>query len=303
MIELAVIGGGPAGLTAALYTARAGHSVTVLEGTGFGGQITLSPLVENYPGFGAISGMELGDRMYAQAEAAGAELAFDGVQRIERNTDGTFLLETEDGAISARAVIYAAGAKPRTLGLPGEEELVGRGVSYCALCDGPFFGGQDVAVAGGGNTAFEDALFLAGRCRSVTLIHRRNTFRAEQTLVEQAAQRENLTILTDTVITDLCADNGELEHLLLKNTDGREMRLPVSGLFVAFGRVPDTEVAAALAEQDREGYLLTNDRMETATPGFFAAGDCRHKQVRQLTTAVSDGTLAAVSACRWLTEQ
>ena len=253
MIELAVIGGGPAGLTAALYTVRAGHSVTVLEGTGFGGQITLSPLVENYPGFGAVSGMELGDRMYAQAEAAGAELAFDGVQRIERNTDGTFLLETEDGPVSARAVIYAAGAKPRTLGLPGEEELVGRGVSYCALCDGPFFDGQDVAVAGGGNTAFEDALFLAGRCRSVTLIHRRNTFRAEQALVEQAAQRENLTILTDTVITDLCADSGELEHLLLKNADGREMRLSVSGLFVAFGRVPDTKMAAALAEQDREG--------------------------------------------------
>lgn len=256
MIELAVIGGGPAGLTAALYAARAGRSVAVFEGSGFGGQITLSPLVENYPGLGAVSGMELGDRMYA-----------------------------------------------RTLGLLGEEALVGRGVSYCALCDGPFFDGQDVAVAGGGNTAFEDALFLAGRCRSVTLIHRRKTFRAEQTLVEQAAQRNNLTILTDTVITDLCADNGELEHLLLKNADGREMRLPVSGLFVAFGRVPDTEMAAALAERDQEGYLLTNDRMETAAPGFFAAGDCRHKQVRQLTTAVSDGTLAAVSACRWLAEQ
>ena len=291
MIELAVIGGGPAGLTAALYAARAGRSVAVFEGSGFGGQITLSPLVENYPGLGAVSGMELGDRMYAQAE-----LTFSGVQRIERNTGGTFLLETEDGPVSARAVIYAAGAKPRTLGLPGEEALVGRGVSYCALCDGPFFDGQDVAVAGGGNTAFEDALFLAGRCRSVTLIHRRKTFRAEQTLVEQAAQRENLTILTDTVITDLHADNGELEHLLLKNADGRETRLPVSGLFVAFGRVPDTEMAAALAERDQEGYLLTNDRMETAAPGFFAAGDCRHKQVRQLTTAV-------VSACRWLAEQ
>ena len=223
MIELAVIGGGPAGLTAALYAARAGCSVAVFEGSGFGGQITLSPLVENYPGLGAVSGMELGDRMYAQAEAAGAELTFSRVQRIERNTDGTFLLETEDGPVSARAVIFAAGAKPRTLGLPGEEALVGRGVSYCALCDGPFFDGQDVAVAGGGNTAFEDALFLAGRCRSVvTLIHRRKTFRAEQTLVEQAAQRKNLAILTDTVITDLHADNGELEHLLLKMPmDGR----------------------------------------------------------------------------------
>lgn len=137
----------------------------------------------------------------------------------------------------------------------------------------------------------------------MTLIHRRKTFRAEQALVEQAARQENLTILTDTVITDLHADNGELEHLLLKNADGRETRLPVSGLFVAFGCVPDTEMAASLAERDQEGYLLTNDQMETAAPGFFAAGDCRHKQIRQLTTAVSDGTLAAVSACRWLAEQ
>ena len=135
MMDIAVIGGGPAGLTAALYAARAGRSVAVFEGSGFGGQITLSPLVENYPGLGAVSGMELGDRMYAQAEAAGAELTFSGVQRIERNTGGTFLLETEDGPVSARAVIYAAGAKLRTVGLPGEEELVGRGVSYCALCD------------------------------------------------------------------------------------------------------------------------------------------------------------------------
>ena len=163
----------------------------------------------------------------------------------------------------------------------------------------------ELAVIGGGPVGLTAALYAAraGRCRSVTLIHRRKTFRAEQALVEQAAQRENLTILTDTVITDLCADNGELEHLLLKNADGRETRLPVSGLFVAFGRVPDTEMAAALAERDQEGYLLTNDRMETAAPGFFAAGDCRHKQVRQLTTAVSDGPLAVVSACRWLAEQ
>ena len=169
MTDIAVIGGGPAGLTAALYAARAGRSVTVFESSSFGGQITRSPLVENYPGLGTVSGLELGDRMYTQTEAAGADLAFSGVQRIERPTDGTFLLETEDGPVTARAVIYAAGAKPRTLGLPGEEDLVGRGVSYCALCDGPFFAGQDTAVAGGGNTAVEDALFLAERCRRVTL--------------------------------------------------------------------------------------------------------------------------------------
>ena len=303
MTDIAVIGGGPAGLTAALYAARAGRSVTVFEGSSFGGQITRSPLVENYPGLGTVSGLELGDRMYTQTEATGAELAFSGVQRIERTTDGTFLLETEDGPVTARVVIYAAGAKPRTLGLPREEDLVGRGVSYCALCDGPFFAGQDTAVAGGGNTAVEDALFLAERCRRVTLIHRRDSFRAEQALVERASQCPNLSILTETVITDLGAANGALDHILLKTADGREESLSVSGLFVAFGRVPDTELAAALAEWDKAGYLLTNERMETATPGFFAAGDCRQKTVRQLTTAVSDGTLAAVAACEWLAVQ
>ena len=148
MTDIAVIGGGPAGLTAALYVARAGRSVTVFEGNSFGGQITRSPLVENYPGLGTVSGLELGDRMYTQTEAAGAELAFSAVQQIKRTGDGAFTLETEDGPVTARAVIYAAGAKPRTLDLPGEEDLVGCGVSYCALCDGPFFAGQDVAVAG-----------------------------------------------------------------------------------------------------------------------------------------------------------
>ena len=300
MIEIAVVGGGPAGLTAALYAARAGRSVTVFEGNSFGGQITQSPLVENYPGLGNVSGMELGDRMYVQAEQAGATLSFSGVEAIQKSAAGTFLLTTEDGIVEAQAVIYAAGAAPKHLELPVEDALVGRGVSYCALCDGAFFANQDVAVAGGGNTALEDALYLAQRCRSVTLIHRRNTFRAESALVERAKATGNLTIVTQAQITALLAQDGNLTGLLLQMQDGTTKPLAVSGLFVAFGRVPDTAPLSGLAARDEQGYVLTDDQMQTLTPGLFAAGDCRHKQIRQLTTAVSDGTVAAISACRYL---
>ena len=300
MIDIAVVGGGPAGLTAALYSARAGRQVTVFEGSGFGGQITLSPLVENYPGLGNVSGIELGDRMYVQAEQAGASLFFSSVEAIQKTHTGTFLLTTEDGMAEARAVIYAAGAAPRHLELPGEEALIGRGLSYCALCDGTFFANQDAAVAGGGNTALEDALYLSERCRSVTLIHRRNTFRAESALVERAKATGNLTIVTQAQITALLAQDGNLTGLLLQKQDGTAKTLVVSGLFVAFGRVPDTAPLSGLAARDEQGYLLTDDQLQTQTPGLFAAGDCRHKQIRQLTTAVSDGTVAAISACRYL---
>lgn len=300
MIEVAVVGGGPAGLTAALYAARAGRSVTVFEGNSFGGQITQSPLVENYPGLANVSGMELGDRMYVQAEQTGAILSFSGVEAIQKTATGTFLLTTEDGIVEAQAVIYAAGAAPRHLELPGEDALIGRGISYCALCDGAFFANQDVAVAGGGNTALEDALYLAQRCRSVTLIHRRNTFRAESALVERAKATGNLTIVTQAQIAGLLSQDGNLTGLLLQKQDGTTKALAVSGLFVAFGRVPDTAPLSGLAPRDEQGYVLTDDQMQTPTPGLFAAGDCRHKQTRQLTTAVSDGTVAAISACRYL---
>ena len=300
MIEIAVVGGGPAGLTAALYAARAGRSVTVFEGNGFGGQITQSPLVENYPGMAQVSGMELGDRMYVQAEQAGAALSFSGVEALQKTEHGTFLLATDDGTLEARAVIYAAGAAPRHLDLPGEENLVGRGISYCALCDGAFFANQDVAVAGGGNTALEDALYLSERCRTVTLIHRRDTFRAESALVERAKNTKNLTIVTQAQIMALQAQDGNLTGLVLQKQDGTRTPLAVSGLFVAFGRVPDTALLSGLADRDDSGYLLTDEQLQTKTPGLFAAGDCRHKQIRQLTTAVSDGTVAAISACRYL---
>ena len=301
MTDIAVIGGGPAGLTAALYAARTGKSVTVYERECIGGQITRAPQVENYPGTGTVSGLQLGDSMAAQAEAAGAVISLTDVQKIVKETSGIFRLDTDDGECYAKAVIYACGAQPRTLGLPGEAELVGHGISYCALCDGSFFKDQDVTVVGGGNSAFDDALLLSERCHHVTLIHRRSSFRAEQILVDRVKQRKNISLLTDTTVSELIQENGQLTGLKLKSESGKNETLPVSGLFAALGRLPDTQVLIGLAALDENGYVFTDEKMAVPeTPGLFAAGDCRKKSVRQLTTAVSDGTVAAISACEYL---
>ena len=304
MTDIAVIGGGPAGLTAALYAARTGKSVTVYERECIGGQITRAPQVENYPGTGTVSGLQLGDSMAAQAEAAGAVISLTDVQKIVKETSGIFRLDTDDGECYAKAVIYACGAQPRTLGLPGEAELVGHGISYCALCDGSFFKDQDVTVVGGGNSAFDDALLLSERCHHVTLIHRRSSFRAEQILVDRVKQRKNISLLTDTTVSELIQENGQLTGLKLKSESGKNETLPVSGLFAALGRLPDTQVLIGLAALDENGYVFTDEKMAVPeTPGLFAAGDCRKKSVRQLTTAVSDGTVAAVSAYTYLEQQ
>ena len=301
MTDIAVIGGGPAGLTAALYAARAGKSVTVYERECFGGQITRAPQVENYPGVGTVSGLQLGDSMAAQAEAAGAVISLTDVQKMVKETSGIFRLDTDDGKCYAKAVIYACGARPKTLGLPGEAELIGHGISYCALCDGSFFKEQDVAVVGGGNSAFDDALLLSERCHHVTLIHRRSSFRAEQILVERVKQRNNISLSIDMTVSELIQKNGQLTGLALKSKIGKDETLPVSGLFVALGRLPDTQVLVGLATLDENGYVISDEKMAVSeTPGLFIAGDCRIKSVRQLTTAVSDGTIAAISACEYL---
>lgn len=301
MTDIAVIGGGPAGLTAALYAARTGKTVTVYERECIGGQITRAPQVENYPGTGRVSGLQLGDSMAAQAEAAGAVISLTDVQKMVKETSGIFRLDTDDGECYAKAVIYACGARPKTLGLPGEAELIGHGISYCALCDGSFFKDQDVTVVGGGNSAFDDALLLSEQCHHVTLIHRRSSFRAEQILVDRVKQRKNISLLTDTTVSELIQENGQLTGLALKSKIGKDETLPVSGLFVALGRLPDTQVLVGLATLDENGYVISDEKMAVSeTPGLFVAGDCRIKRVCQLTTAVSDGTIAAISACEYL---
>ena len=302
MYDILIIGGGPAGLTAAIYAARAGKRTAILEREAAGGQIVSAPLVENYPGAPSVSGAELAGRMRAQAEALGAELLYTEAAGLEKTQTGFRVLCT-DGTREARAVILATGASHRRLGLPGEELLTGCGVSYCALCDGAFYEGADVAVVGGGETALQDALFLASTCRSVTLIHRRDSFRAGAQLVSRAERQENIRILRGRTVEKLLWSDEALQGLLLTNLKtGQTERLDVEGLFVAVGQVPQSApFADAVAEEN--GYYLAGEDTKTSLPGVFAAGDGHRKQVRQLTTAVSDGTAAAIAACRYLEEQ
>ncbi len=300
MIDILIIGGGPAGLTAAIYAARAGRSVVVCERETLGGQITQSHQVDNYPGLPRISGMELSDAFCAQAMDAGAEIAFASVESLVHNPDGTFTAEADDETITAKAVILATGARPKSMEIDNEAKLIGKGVSYCALCDGAFFKDKDAVVVGGGNTAFSDALFLAKLCNHVTIVHRRDSFRAEQASVELAKNTANITLMTPYSPIALTED-GKLTGVTVKNvTTGETQTIPASAVFVAFGRQPDCGLIADLADFDEQGYAASGENCSTKTPGLFVAGDCRSKEVRQLTTATADGTIAATAACEYL---
>ena len=297
MTDIVIIGGGPAGLTAAIYAARAGRTVTVCERETLGGQITQSHQVDNYPGLPRISGMELSDAFCAQAMDAGAEIAFASVESLIQNPDGTFTVKTDDEPIHTKAVIFATGARPRSMGIENEEALIGKGISYCALCDGAFFKGKDVVVVGGGNTAFSDALFLSKLCNHVTLVHRRDSFRAEQASVDLARNTSNITLMTPYSPVGIEAD-GSVTGLMVKQMEnGEEKTVPASGVFVAFGRQPDCSLIADFADFDEQGYVAAGENCSTKTPGLYVAGDCRSKEVRQLTTATADGTIAATAAC------
>ncbi len=298
MVDIIVIGGGPAGLTAAVYARRAGKSVLVLEKDALGGQITWSPKVENYPAVPAVSGMDLGNRMAEQAMDMGAEVEIDEVLRIEdfgshKRVYGSFGTEYD-----ARAVILAAGAKPRKLGLKREDELVGSGVGYCAVCDGAFFKGQAVAVNGGGNSALQDAVLLSDLCSRVYLVHRRGSFRGEEALVDRLRGKENVEFVLNAVITELKGDS-ELSGITVEQ-DGVQREIPVSGLFVAIGHEPDLAAFADFLDRDAQGYAASDEGCLTKTEGFFVAGDCRRKKIRQVTTAAADGAVAALAACAWL---
>ena len=299
LYDILIIGGGPAGLTAATYARRAGKSVLVIEKNAFGGQITWSPKVENFPGFLSLSGTELGDRLLEQAMEQGAEAELEEVVGVSIGADGVKTVQCESGAqFQGRALIIAVGAKPRMLGLPREEALVGNGVCFCAVCDGAFYAGQDVAVCGGGNAALQDALLLSEKCRRVTLIHRRDSFRGEQKLVEALRKRDNVDFLLNAQITGLLGEN-ELSGLTLSQND-ETRTLPVSGLFVAVGHQPDNAVFTELLDLDAAGYAQAGEDCLTKSAGVFVAGDCRAKGVRQLTTAAADGSVAALAACRYL---
>ncbi len=298
MYDILIIGGGPAGLTAATYACRAGKSVLVLEKAAFGGQITWSPRVENFPGFVSISGNELGDKLLEQAMEQGAEVELEEITALQQ-ADGAWRAVCDSGAFyEGRAVILATGAKPRMLGIRREEELVGSGVGYCAVCDGAFYKGKAVAVNGGGNSALQDALLLSESCSKVYLIHRRDSFRGEQKLVEALQARENVEFVLNAAVTELLGEE-ELAGVTVEQ-NGQRREIPVEGLFVAIGHQPDLEAFAPWLKRDKAGYADAGEDCLSPTEGLFVAGDCRKKSVRQLTTAAADGAVAALAACRWL---
>ena len=301
MYDIIIVGGGPAGLTAAIYARRSGRSVLLLEKEGFGGQIAYAPRVENYPGVGTVTGADLADIMLGQALELDADTDIGTVCSIV-DRGSVKLVRTEEGEeFEGRAVILAAGARHRHLGLPGEEELLGHGVSYCAVCDGGFYAGGTVAVAGGGDTALQEALLLSDICAKVYVIHRRAAFRGDRSKQERLFARENVEIVTPAQITALQAPEGELSTVRVRLTDtGEEREIAVEALFISVGQVPELSAFADVVPLTEAGYADVDGECCAPVPGIFAAGDCRRKTVRQLTTAVGDGAVAAMNACRWL---
>lgn len=299
MYDIIIIGGGPAGLTAATYARRAGKSVLVIEKNAFGGQITWSPKVENFPGFVSVSGVELGDKLLEQAMEQGAEVELEEVETLTVN-GGVKRVRCVSGAeFEARAVIIATGARPRMLGLPREQELIGNGVCFCAVCDGAFYKGREVAVNGGGNSALQDAMLLSDTCSKVYLIHRRDSFRGEAKLVEALRARDNVEFVLNSSITALLGQD-ELCGIRVADNEGNEREIAVDGLFVAIGHAPDNGIFSSLIDLNEGGYADSDESCVTKTPGVFVAGDCRKKAVRQLTTAAADGSAAALAACRYI---
>lgn len=299
MNDLLIIGGGAAGLTAAIYAVRAGVDTLVLEATAWGGQIAQTAEVENYPSVPHITGWELANALHAQAEALGANIRLAPVTRLTAEA-GSFVLETPEGTLQARSVILANGVAHKKLGCPGEAEFTGRGVSWCATCDGAFFREKDVAVIGGGNSALEEALHLAQLCRSVTIVNRSGQLRAHQALQKRAAQRENIRILAPWLTEEITGDI-QVRALRLRNRDsGAVQTLPVEGVFIAIGMEPQNAFCSGLITTDAEGYFAAGEDCRTNLPGAFAAGDCRAKPLRQLVTAAADGAVAATAAAEFL---
>ena len=300
MTDVIIVGGGPAGMTAALYALRNGKSVLVLEKHGFGGQITYSPKVENWPGTAQMSGNEYADALLDQIMAQGAEVDLAEVIRIE-DRGGAKAVYTDDGQVrEARAVVIATGVKHRMLGLPGEQELVGEGISFCAVCDGDFYTGKTVCMAGGGNSALQEAILLAGKCEKVIMLQDLDDFTGEKKLQEILFARPNVEKRTGVKITALNTENGELRSVSIEDKAGRAEAVACDGPFVAIGLIPENEAFRPLADLNAWGYFDSDEKCETRTPGVFVAGDCRSKAVRQLTTAAGDGAVAALAACRYI---
>lgn len=297
--DIVIVGAGTAGLSAAIYAVRAGKSVIVLEATTHGGQIVNTPEVENYPGIQKISGFEFANNLYEQAKSLGAEVIYEKVIGIEVNGEEKIVHTTKED-YQAKAVILATGAKNRPLGLEHEKEWIGAGISYCAICDGMFYRGKDVAVAGGGNTALENAIFLTNYCRKVYLIHRRDAFRGEEKLLQTLKEKPNVEFVLNANITRLIGEDG-VDGVEVEDKNTHEKRIiDVMGLFVAIGQMPENSEFINVVDLDKGGYIEAKEDCKTKTKGIFTAGDCRTKKVRQLATAASDGAIAALAACEYI---
>ena len=301
MYDIIIVGGGPAGLTAAVYALRAGKTVLVIEKNSFGGQIAFSPKVENIPGTLAISGAEFAEALTDQAMNLGAEVELEHVVKVEKTAEGFRVYTEEENCFEGRTVILALGVKHRLLGLPGEEELVGQGLSFCAVCDGAFYTGQDVAMIGGGNSALQEALLLSEVCKSVTVVQNLPTFTGEAKLAEALMAKENVTVHFSTLVTGYLSENGQLTGLEIAHQDtGKTEKLKLDGAFLAVGLQPRNENFAELARVNDWGDFDSGEDCVTGTPGLFVAGDCRSKRIRQVVTASADGAIAAMAACRYL---
>lgn len=301
MYDIGIIGGGTAGMTAAIYGQRAGKRTIIIEGGNFGGQITSSPNVENYPGIASVSGSEFSMNLLDQAMKLGTETVVEKVTGI-RVEDGIKVIETTDKAYPCRSVILATGVTHRHLGVADEERLTGAGVSYCATCDGAFFRGRDVAVIGGGSTALQDAEFLSNYCNKVYLVHRRDEFRGEDSIVKRLASKENVEFVLSAVVKEILGENVVEGLVLTDKKTSEDFRLDVAGVFIAVGQIPQNECFADVVKLDANGFILAAEDCLTSAPGIFAAGDCRTKEVRQLTTAAADGAVAALAACKYIAE-
>lgn len=298
MTDIIIIGAGPAGLTSAIYALRAGKSVKVLEKNSFGGQINFSPKIENYPGFTQISGAELADALVEQALSQGADFEIEEVLKIEKETDG-FTVITDTTKHSCRAVIIATGAKHRHLGVEGEDKYIGEGISFCAVCDGAFYADKEVVVIGGGNSALQEALLLSETSKKVTIVQNLESFTGEQKLVDLVDAKENIEYILGATVIKFFGDD-EIRGAVIKDSKtGKESEIHADGFFEAIGLAPENEQFENVAELER-GYVKSDEKCLTSTPGIFTAGDCRTKSIRQIATAVADGAVSALAACDFI---
>lgn len=301
MFDIIIIGAGPAGLTAATYSLRAGKSVLIIEKAGFGGQVAFSPKIENFPGISSISGTELAEKLVEQALALGAETAFGEVSSVT-GAAGNFTVSLDDESYSSKAVIIAAGAKHRRLGVPGEDTYAGNGVSYCAVCDGAFYAGQNVCIVGGGNSALQEAILLSDTCTHVTIIQNLSFLTGEESLCKTVLGKNNIDIIYSATV-DSVYGKATLEGITIRRGDTDETQsIRCDGVFVAIGLEPQNQAFENIAALNEYGYIIADESCSTNTPGIFAAGDCRTKSVRQITTAVGDGAVASVNACKLINQ-